>query len=239
MVVAAVQHEIVVLGPAGTGEHLVGQFHAVAQHQPMHIFGAVLPGQTLLAQDAPHQRLYPHLGFAAPFHQGSAAVVGDKNAGGRKKHPCEPGASHLRGVDPHFLDFTGTVKGGILDGFAVIALRRKDLRLFILKEPDPRIVHRDIGFREAVEPEPPVHLALEAVGVGVAGQVGRETLRPAVQQGGLGLCPQPIAPEPVAVVGPQQPALFERGHDRLQIVGAGRETVQLAGWELSRDGGQR
>ena len=34
-------------------------------------------------------------------------------------------------------------------------------------------------------------------------------------------------------------ALFERGHDRLQIVGAGRETVQLAGWELSRDGGQR
>ena len=64
-------------------------------------------------------------------------------------------------------------------------------------------------------------------------------LTPAVQQGGLGLCPQPIAPEPVAVVGPQQPVLFERGHDRLQIVGAGRETVQLAGWELSRDGGQR
>ena len=54
----------------------------------------------------------------------------------------------------------------------------------------------------AVEPEPPVHLALEAVGVGVAGQVGRETLRPAVQQGGLGFCPQPIATEPVTVVGP-------------------------------------
>ena len=95
------------------------------------------------------------------------------------------------------------------------------------------------AIRKAVEPEPPVHLALEAVGVGVGGQVGRETLRPAVQQGGLGFCPQPIAPEPVAVVGPQQPALFERGYDRLQIVRAGRETVQLAGWELSRDGGQR
>ena len=48
------------------------------------------------------------------------------------------------------------------------------------------------AIRKAVEPEPPVHLALEAVGVGVAGQVGRETLRPAVQQGGLGFCPQPI-----------------------------------------------
>ncbi len=239
MVVAAVQHEIVVLGPAGAGEHLVCQFHAVAQHQPMHIFGAVLPGQTLLAQDAPHQRLYPHLGFAAPFHQGRAAVVGNKNAGGRKKRPRKPGASNLRGVDPHFLDFAGTVKGGILDGAAAIALRRKDLRLFILKEPDPRVVHRDIGFRKAVEPKPPVHLALEAVGVGVAGQVGGKPLRPAVQQGGLGLCPQPVAPEPVTVVGPQQPALFERGHDRLQIVGAGWETVELAGGEFAGDGGQR
>ena len=49
MVVAAVQHEIVMFGPAGAGEYLVGQIHTVPQYQPMYLFDTVLLGQTLLA----------------------------------------------------------------------------------------------------------------------------------------------------------------------------------------------
>ena len=49
MVVAAVQHEVVMLGPAGTGEYLVGQIHAVPQYQSMYLLDTVLLGQTLLA----------------------------------------------------------------------------------------------------------------------------------------------------------------------------------------------
>ena len=239
VVIAAIQHEIIVFNSAGAGEDLVAKLHAVAQHKPVHIFSMVLPSKALLTQDPPEQRFYPQLGLVAPFHQGGAAVVGGIDAGRRQKHPREPGILDLGGIHPHVLDFTGAVKRGINDRFAVKALRSKDLRIFIRVNPHSGIVHGDIGFCKAVEPEPASCLALEPVGLCLSREIGCKTLRPSIQQNGLGPGAQPVAPEPVSVVGAQQPALFERSHDRFQIVRAGRETVELAGGELSRNRGQR
>ena len=110
MVVASVQHEIIMFGAASAGQHLVSEFHAFPQNDPLHSVCIVLPGEALLTQNAPHQSLYPHLGLVAPFHQSCAAVVSDIDAAGGKEHTSEARTADLRGIHPHLLDFTGTVK---------------------------------------------------------------------------------------------------------------------------------
>ena len=58
----------------------------------------------------------------------------------------------------------------------------KDLRLFIRVEQYPGIAYSDIGFREAVEPKPPVCFAFEPVGFCVSCKAECKTLGPSVQQ---------------------------------------------------------
>ena len=115
MVVASVQHEIIMFGAASAGQHLVSEFHAFPQNDPLHSIcivlpSMVLPSKALLTQDPPEQRFYPQLGLVAPFHQSCAAVVSDIDAAGGKEHTSEARTADLRGIHPHLLDFTGTVK---------------------------------------------------------------------------------------------------------------------------------
>ena len=141
------------------------------------------------------------------------AVIDDKDTTWGKKHPGKTRTAYLRGIYPHLFDFAGAVKRRVLHQLASIALRGKDLWLFILKKPDPCIVHCDIGFCKAVETKPTANLAFQPIGVGVSCQIGCKTLRPVVQQPAFGTDLQPITTEFVPVVGAEKSTLFQIGYD--------------------------
>ena len=71
--IAAIQNEIVLA--ALVGQQLIGLFHTVTQQKPPHRIRVVLVRHSFTAQHRLHERLCPHFGFIAPFHQRIAHVV--------------------------------------------------------------------------------------------------------------------------------------------------------------------
>ena len=83
------------------------------------------------------------------------------------------------------------------------------------------------------------HFRFELIGLGAAGEVGQELIRPALQQQVFGGGGQAQATDAIAIERPQKIVPFEL-FDRILLVGIrGRETADQGGGQFAGQGGER
>lgn len=151
----------------------------------------MLCGKALMADHHLQEGLCPLLSPVIPFQHMTAAVIGNKNTGWSKEHPCHPRATDLHSLDSHFFDFTGTVKGrGVKPGYRRTS-GGKYQGFFITEHGNAGILHGNIGFRNPVEPYPAWDFAFDPVSLHVSGKIEGKAFRLPFQQDSF--CPLPKA----------------------------------------------
>ena len=126
-----------------------------------------------------HQVLKEHfgsqLGLTVKGGRIPSAVVAETRATGGGQHPDHAGAADLHGLDPHFLDFPGPIKGSW--GRRIERSGGERGEFVIAEQCNPGFVDCGVHLGNPIQPKPPNRFGSDAIGVGAAGQVEGKTTR--------------------------------------------------------------
>ena len=186
------------------------------------------------------QSLEPHFRLVLPLHLTWAGIIDDEDAAVRQKNTGRAGVAYLDGLFPQLFHFSGAVVSGPVKGRQAIGRRgAEQRRLFPGQDGHIRIEHRHQHLGHPVQAEAAGDFRFELIGLGTAGEIGQELIRPALQQQMFCGGGQTQAADAIAVKCTQEIVPFEL-FDRILLVGiSGREPTDQGGGQLAGQGGKR